>query len=381
MLGTSFRFPSPGDHNRRRRNRLIEIFALEDRCLLNAADLVTTATVKAITNGVVTVEPIKPAYAINAGSVQVNFTAADPDHPGVTPTIHYNLADLTAQTAVSGTGSSVSFSAPHEYQVQYWATDDDDPQPAGFHSILIAIDRTPPTVIVNTASPNILWPPNGKFVTVTVSGTVVDNLSGVNPASLRFAVADEYGKVQPSGAIVDVSRSAPTSFGGFEMVNFSFQVSLQARRFGYDFDGRQYFIGVSAQDMAGNAGTGGTVVTVPHDMGHHVGNQNRGHPGTSRGQNGSGGSGGNLGSGNGSTHGHGHGHGNPHGQGQGNPSGGNHGGAIGTLPNQGSGKGAGSQGHDHGNGNGNGNGNQGNGHGNGNGNGNQGHGNGHGHGD
>lgn len=324
MIGTSPRFLSPGDRNRRKRNRFLEIVALENRCLLSASDMITTATVKAITNGVVAVEPMKPAYGINAGSVQVDFTAADPDHPGVTPTIHYNLVDLTAQTAVSGTGSSVSFSAAHEYQVQYWATDDDDPQPAGFHSILVAIDRTPPTVIVNTASPSILWPPNGKFVTVTVTGTVVDNLSGVNPASLRFAVADEYGKVQPSGAIVDVSGSARTAFGGFEMVNFSFHVSLQARRFGYDFDGRQYLIGVSAQDAAGNVGTGGKAVTVPHDMGRHDGNQNSGHQGSSGKHNGSQDLGGNLGTGSAKTHGHGHGNagskttqGNAHGHGSG----------------------------------------------------------------
>jgi hypothetical protein len=335
---------------------------------------------------------MKPVYAINAGSVQVDFTAADPDHPGVAPAIHYNLVDLTAQTTVSGTGSSVSLSAAHEYQVQYWATDGDDPQPAGLNSILIAIDRTPPAVIVNTASPNILWPPNGKYVTVIVTGTVVDDLSGVNPASLRFAVADEYGRVQPSGPIVDVSGSAPTAFGGFEMVNFSFQVNLQARRFGYDFDGRQYSIGVSAQDMADNVGTGVTIVTVPHDMGRHVGNQNRGHPGSSGKQHGSPGSGGNLGAGSGTTHGHGHGnagsktthgnghnHGNGKGNGQGQSSstptsGGQKGGVIGSLPNQGNGNG--NQGH----GNGNGNGNQGHGNGNGNGNGNQGHGNGNGNG-
>ena len=53
-----------------------------NRCLLRAADMLTTATVKAITNGVATVEPMKPAYAINAGSVQIGFAAADPDHPG-----------------------------------------------------------------------------------------------------------------------------------------------------------------------------------------------------------------------------------------------------------------------------------------------------------
>jgi hypothetical protein len=381
MIGTSLRSLSLGDHKRKKRNRVLEIIALEGRCLLSISDMIISAIVEAITNGAVTVEPVRTAYAINAGSVQVNFAASDPDQPGVTPTIHYNLIDLTAQQAVSGTGSSISFSAAHEYQVQYWATDADDSQSAGFHSIMIAIDRTPPTVIVNPASSSILWPPDGKFVTVTITGTAIDDLSGVNPASLRFAVADEYGKVQPAGAIVDVSGSDPTAFGGFEIVNFSFQVNLQARRFGYDFDGRQYLLGVSAFDAAGNVGTGGTVVTVPHDMGHHGGNQNGGDRGSNGQQNGSGNSGGDLG-GNGSAHGHGNGHGKghgaSHGKGQGSSSTGEQGGSIGTLPNQGNGKG--NQGHGNGNGNqGHGNGNQGHGNGNENGNGNQGHGNGQGH--
>ena len=193
----------------------------------------------------------------------------------------------------------------HEYQVQYWATDGDDPQPAGLESILIAIDRTRPVVVVNMASPSILWPPNRQARDCYRHGHRRGRPLGVNSASLRFAVADEYGKVRPSGAIVDVSGSAPTAFGGFEMVNFSFRVSLQARRFGYDFDGRQYSIGVYAQDLAGNVGTAGTVVTVPHDMGHHVGAQNGRHRGSSGKHNGSQGSGGNLGTGSGTTHGHG----------------------------------------------------------------------------
>src|SRR5262249_38883818 len=75
--------------------------------------------------------------------------------------------------------------------------------------------------------------------------------------------------VQPAGRVTNIIASTPTSFGGDAEVRFTFQVGLQARRFGYDFDGRQYTIHVSAADEAGNAGSTTAIVTVPHDMGRH----------------------------------------------------------------------------------------------------------------
>jgi hypothetical protein len=108
-----------------------------------------------------------------------------------------------------------------------------------------------------SASPSSIWPPTGNMVPVTVSGTITDNLSGVDPGTAAFAVADEYGSVQPSGPVT-------LGPGG----NYSFTVSLQASRNGNDQDGRQYVITVSAKDLAGNLGSATTTVTVPHDQGH-----------------------------------------------------------------------------------------------------------------
>lgn len=95
------------------------------------------------------------------------------------------------------------------------------------------------------------------MVPVTISGTITDSLSGVNPSTAAFAVVDEYGNVQPRGPVTLGS-------GG----SYSFQVRLQASRNGNDLDGRQYKITVSARDNAGNLGSSATVVTVPHDKGH-----------------------------------------------------------------------------------------------------------------
>jgi hypothetical protein len=349
------RFTGHGHARRLRRQPVVH--ELEPRCLLSVADLTTAAQVTAMTGANSVIEPMSPTYALNSSSVQVDFMATDPDHPGSTPVTHFQVTNLTNQTTMSGTGNSVLISAPGIYSVQYWSTDSDDSELAGSHSILIGLDRSAPVVSISTVTPNTLWPPNGKFVTVTVTGVATDTLTGVNPSSLSFHVQDEYGLVQPSGPITSIVAEDPTAFGGDGLVRFAFQVQLQARRHGYDFDGRQYTISVDAFDGAGNLGTAATIVTVPHDMGRHSGGIVAGGGGAA--------SGGQLGGSRG-THHHGGklkvvgGSSNSHGHKQS--------GSRSTVPiiptaptlpvqEPGNGRGHGNGNHNHGNGNGNGNGN------------------------
>lgn len=117
-------------------------------------------------------------------------------------------------------------------------------------------DTTPPTVIVSP-KPSTLWPPNGQMISVAVSGTITDSGSGVDPKKVSFSVEDEYGSIQPSGAV-------KLEAGG----RYSFTISLEASRKGDDEDGRQYTIVVSARDLAGNLGSASTTVNVPHDQRH-----------------------------------------------------------------------------------------------------------------
>jgi hypothetical protein len=95
------------------------------------------------------------------------------------------------------------------------------------------------------------------MVPVTVSGTIIDTGSGVNPNSAAYVVNDEYGEVQPKGAVTLGPRG-----------NYSFTVLLQASRLGTDVDGRRYTIIVEAKDNDGNRGSKTSAVTVPHDQGH-----------------------------------------------------------------------------------------------------------------
>ena len=121
-----------------------------------------------------------------------------------------------------------------------------------FHAFVIVEEPLP--VIQIRATPETLWPPNGKLVPVTITGTVMDIGSGVNPSTVAYVVTDEYQQVQPKGSVALREDGS-----------YSFTIQLQASRNGNDRDGRQYTITVSAQDYAGNKGSAPTGVIVPHD--------------------------------------------------------------------------------------------------------------------
>jgi len=186
------------------------------------------------------------------GPVNVMLIAIDIDGPSDVASTSYNidgggLVNYTAPFTVSGDGvHTIAFGSVD------LAGNVETPRP----SQTIDIDATPPMITVS-ANPSILWPPNGKMVSVTVSGTITDATSGVNGNSAKFAVVDEYGSVQPSGFVTLGANGS-----------YSFTIALQASRLGTDKNGRTYTITVTAQDNAGNQSSGSTIVLVPHDQGN-----------------------------------------------------------------------------------------------------------------
>jgi hypothetical protein len=189
---------------------------------------------------------------INTSPVTVNLSATD-SGSGIEQLRYW--INNGAVMAFAGSSTSTLLTAQKSYNVGLRAIEN-----AGNISALatatVNIDVTPRAVSVS-ASPSSIWPPNDKIVQVTVSGTITDSLSGVNPSTAALAVVDEYGSVQPAGPVT-------LGTGG----SYSFKVLLQASRNGNDNDGRQYTITVSASDFAGNLGSASTVVTVPHEQGH-----------------------------------------------------------------------------------------------------------------
>jgi hypothetical protein len=126
-----------------------------------------------------------------------------------------------------------------------------------------------------SVSPTVVWPPNGRVMNVVVSGTFTDvaNGQGFNPAALTYRVIDEYGTFSrgSSGSPVLVSQapgSQITTSADGSTVSFRFLVQVQARRSGFDRDGRTFQVVVNDADNAGNTFVATGTVIVPHDMGH-----------------------------------------------------------------------------------------------------------------
>lgn len=288
----------PSTNATRKIRRLpLELTPLEGRLLL-ATDMtapVTTATVVSGTLG---------NNGFYKTPITVDLNASDSDSPTGLSTFY----NIDGGSFVSGNTLSLGNGV---HTVQFYSVDQSGNR-ENTESATFKVDTTVP-VVTAFANPTSLWPPNHKFVTVTVTGMVTDASGGL-PSSVRFHVVDEYGNVQPAGtAHVDANG------------NYSFQVSLQSSRLGQDKDGRQYRIIVTATDQAGNTGSAVATVTVPHDQGHHGGNGGGGvgHGKGGNGRHGNHGHGGHghriLGHGNHGHGNHGHkivlGHGGKHGHG------------------------------------------------------------------
>jgi PKD repeat protein len=114
------------------------------------------------------------------------------------------------------------------------------------------IDKTPPSISC-TANPSVLWPPDNKLVSVTVSVSLSDSLSGTAGFTLVSATSNE-----PDSGLGDIQ--------GFAAGTASTSGQLRAQRLGSG-NGRVYTLKYSGTDRAGNSATCSTTVSVPHDQG------------------------------------------------------------------------------------------------------------------
>ncbi len=117
------------------------------------------------------------------------------------------------------------------------------------------VDTTPPVIHSANATPNSLWPPNHKMVTVTIRAVVTDNCG------------------RTTWKIIKVQSNEPVNGRGDGNTSPDWQilgnhaVSLRAERSGTG-SGRIYTITVQAKDEAGNLSAPVTVtVKVPKSMG------------------------------------------------------------------------------------------------------------------
>ena len=121
----------------------------------------------------------------------------------------------------------------------------------------MAAVSAPPLLSLDSPSPAILWPANGRVIPVSISGSVVDQGGGVGEAWLQ--VEDDYGEL-------DGKHDITGSLG--EDGSFSVVLDLIASRRGNDRSGRSYEISLHATSRAGmEADPVSVIVLVPHNRG------------------------------------------------------------------------------------------------------------------
>jgi len=175
--------------------------------------------------------PAPNAAGWNNTAVDIPFTTAD-DKSGV-------------QSA--NPASPLHFVSEGANQTQQVTVTDNAGNSATFTSPAVNIDFTGPTV---TASASPATAPKGpKPLTIRISGSVTDGLSGVSSAS--FNVIDEYGATQPSGSVTVQANGT-----------YSFTLSLPATKQGWDKDGHLYTIVVRGTDRAGNSTSATTTLRI-----------------------------------------------------------------------------------------------------------------------
>jgi hypothetical protein len=178
------------------------------------------------------------------GPAQVTLSATDTGGSGVAAT--YARIDGGATQTYSG---PFIVSGDGVHAVEYWSVDSAG-NPEARRSQSVKIDATAPVVSLAT-SMEVVRTGSSSTATVTVSARITDTASGVDLGDATFAVADEYGQLEPSGPVTLQPDGSAT-----------FTLILDGPR-SNDKDGRAYQITVRGRDQAGNAGASTTGVVVP----------------------------------------------------------------------------------------------------------------------
>jgi choice-of-anchor C domain-containing protein len=124
-------------------------------------------------------------------------------------------------------------------------------------SMTVRIDKTAP-VLACSVTPNVIWSPNHKLVTVTAGVNVSDG-SGSGAAGFKLVSVTSN---EPDNGLGDGDTA--NDIQGWALGTADTSGQVRAERSG-NGDGRIYTIRYSSADAAGNIGACGVTVVVPHD--------------------------------------------------------------------------------------------------------------------
>ena len=166
-------------------------------------------------------------------------------------TIDYNATanDICGEVTISCNPPSASTFSLGDTVVACTATDETENSEA-CQSTFTVVDTTSPSISRVTATPDDLWPPNHKMVSVGITVDVLD-ICDTTPSCAITSVASN----EPITGNGTGNRAPDWEITGDDTVN------LRAERSGQG-DGRIYTITVECTDATGNTTQADTVVTV-----------------------------------------------------------------------------------------------------------------------
>ena len=185
---------------------------------------------------------------VAGGSATITVTATDP--AGANDPLAYSFdCDNNGSFEVgpqAGSSASCTFASAGSKTVNVRVADGDGGVATG--STMVTVLFPPPSCASATASPNLLWPPNHKFVPVQISG-IVNPAPGAATITVTSIFQDEPTSGSPDATGVGTGNP-----------------SVRSERNG-NGDGRVYHISFTATGASGSC-TGSVTVGVPHDQGH-----------------------------------------------------------------------------------------------------------------
>jgi hypothetical protein len=141
--------------------------------------------------------------------------------------------------------------------VTWTATDDSGNSTIDTQDVTIQ-DTTPPEITVLELSPNVLWPPNHEYVTVTATVEATDICDADPEITLVSVVSNEPDNAKGNG---DGNTTDDI------VIVDDFTIQLRAERAGKG-SGREYTVTYQAEDDSGNVTQEQAIVTVPKSQGN-----------------------------------------------------------------------------------------------------------------
>ena len=144
-----------------------------------------------------------------------------------------------------------------------WSATDTSGNVATAIQEVTVVDTVAPIVDV-MVSPDTLWPPNHKMVSIAASVTAHDVCDSSPSLTLSSVTMNETDGTNAYSPDFDVSIGDGNTVGDI-VIDENGNISLRAERAGTG-TGRLYAISYDAKDTSGNTGSGTAIVAVPHDQ-------------------------------------------------------------------------------------------------------------------